>query len=236
MTGKYFMTHAYGWYAGLMPEWSNPFMAPLTAASCISDHAGELVPENDLGVVWGSSVTSWPGETQPIEGSRYAPENVPRWGKPYKDWMRENYRRLYSMYAQTSNFPSERYYCDLDPDVKDGFGQPALRITHDWTDHDRASVEFHLRIKRQIAKEMGVRPLWEEPAAPAFHLSTHEVGTHRMGEDPARSVVNAYGETHECKNLYAAGGGQFPTYGGYNPTQTIMALAFLTADYIAKAG
>ena len=234
MTGKYFMTHAYGWYAGLMPEWSNPFMAPLTAASCISDHAGELIPDNDLGVVWGSGVTSWPGETQPIEGSRYAPENMPRWGKKYKDWMRENYRRLYSMYAQTSNFPSEKYYCDLDPNVKDKFGQPALRITHDWTEHDKSSVEFHLRIKRQIAKEMGVQPLWEEPGNPAFHLSTHEVGTHRMGDDPKRSVVDVYGQTHECENLFATGGGQFPTYGGYNPTQTIMALAFLTADHMAK--
>lgn len=234
VTGKYFMTHAYGWYAGLMPEWSNPFMAPLTAASCISDHAGELIPENDLGVVWGSGVTSWPGETQPIEGSRYAPATMPLWGQKFKDWMRENYRRLYSMYAQTSNFPDKRYYCDLDPTVKDNFGQPALRITHDWSEHDKASVEFHLRIKRQIAKEMGVKPLWEEPVAPAFHLSTHEVGTHRMGNDPKTSVVNAYGETHECKGLFATGGGQFPTYGGYNPTQTIFALAFLTAEHMAK--
>jgi gluconate 2-dehydrogenase alpha chain len=236
MVGKYFMTHAYGWYAGLLSEWTNPFMAPLTAASVIADHTGELIPENDLGVLWGSVVTSWPGETQPIEGTRYAPESVPRWGKGLKDWMRENFRRLYSMYAQTSNFPSERYYCDLDPHIRDPFGHPALRITHDWTEHDKASVEFHLRIKRQIAKEMGLKPLWEEPTAPAFHLSTHEVGVHRMGVDPSRSVVDVYGETHESKNLFAIGGGQFPTYGGYNPTQTIMALAFLSTEELCKRG
>jgi gluconate 2-dehydrogenase alpha chain len=236
IVGKYFMTHAYGWYTGLHPEWTNPFMAPLTAASVIADHTGELIPDNELGVLWGSAVTSWPGETQPIEGTRYAPASVPRWGKGLKDWMRENFRRLYCMYAQTSNFPSEQYYCDLDPDVRDPFGHPALRITHDWTDHDKASVEFHLRIKRQIAKEMGLTPLSEEPVAPAFHLSTHEVGVHRMGTDPARSVVDVYGESHECRNLFAIGGGQFPTYGGYNPTQTIMALAFMTADKLAKRG
>lgn len=77
-------------------------------------------------------------------------------------------------------------------------------------------------------------PLWEEPSAPTFHLSTHDVGTHRMGDDPNTSVVNVYGETHECKKLDAVGGGQFPTYGGHNPTPTIFALAFLTAEHMAK--
>ena len=143
-------------------------MAPLTAASCISDHAGELIPDNDLGVVWGSGVTSWPGETQPIEGSRYAPGNMPLWGKKYKDWMRENYRRLYSMYAQTSNFPSKKYYCDLDPNVKDKFGQPAL-AHHARLDRARQGFRgVPSADQAQIAKEMGVQPLWEEPGNPAF--------------------------------------------------------------------
>jgi len=232
--GKNFMTHAYGWFTGLMPEWSNPFMAPLTAASVIADHTGELIPDNDLGVLWGSTVTSWPGETQPIEGTHFVPPGEATWGADFKAYFRENFRRFYSMYAQTSNFPSEQYYCDLDPSAKDKFGQPALRITHDWTEHDKASVEFHLRIKRMIAKEMGITRSWEEPLAPPFHLSTHEVGTQRMGEDPAASAVNIYGECHDCENLYAVGGGQFPTYGGYNPTQTIMALAFMTSDHLAN--
>lgn len=233
-TGKYFMTHAYGWFSGLTPKWSNPFMAPLTASSVIADHTGELIPDNDLGVLWGSGVTSWPGETQPIEATHLVPPGVATWGHEFKNWMRENFRRLYAMYAQTSNFPDERYYCDLDPNVTDPWGQPALRITHDWTEHDTASVEFHLRIKRQIAKEMGITESWEEPAPPPFHLSTHEVGMHRMGEDPSSSVVDIYGQSHECSQLYVVGGGQFPTYGGYNPTQTIMALAFMTSDHIMK--
>lgn len=232
--GKYFMTHSYGWFTGIMPEWSNPFMAPLTTANVIADHTGELIPDNDQGVLWGSAVTSWPGETQPIEASHFVPPGIDSWGAGYKTWLRENFRRFYSMYAQTSNFPSEQFYCDLDPLVKDKFGQPALRITHDWTEHDKASVEFHLRIKRQIAAEMGITHSWEEPPAPPFHLSTHEVGTHRMGEDPSTSAVNIYGELNGCENLYAVGGGQFATYGGYNPTQTIMALAFLTSDHIAE--
>jgi gluconate 2-dehydrogenase alpha chain len=53
-----------------------------------------------------------------------------------------------------------------------------------------------------------------------------------MGVDPATSVVDPFGQSHECSGLYVVGGGQFPTLPTYNPTQTIQALAFLTADSI----
>jgi gluconate 2-dehydrogenase alpha chain len=41
-----------------------------------------------------------------------------------------------------------------------------------------------------------------------------------------------FGESHECDGLYVVGGGQFPTLSGYNPTETIQALAYLSADHI----
>jgi gluconate 2-dehydrogenase alpha chain len=53
-----------------------------------------------------------------------------------------------------------------------------------------------------------------------------------MGSDPAQSVVDPFGKVHQCNGLYAIGGGVFPTLSAYNPTETIMALAYLTADKI----
>ena len=93
-------------------------------------------------------------------------------------------------------------------------------------------MAYFRRVKQNIAKEMGITEFWEEPSPPPYHLSTHEVGTHRMGLDPRQSVVDPYGHSHECENLYVVGGGQFPTLPSYNPTMTIQALAFLTADRI----
>jgi gluconate 2-dehydrogenase alpha chain len=57
-----------------------------------------------------------------------------------------------------------------------------------------------------------------------------------MGEDPERSVTSPTGELHECPGLYACGAGQFPTLPAYNPTETIFALAYLTAERIARRG
>jgi gluconate 2-dehydrogenase alpha chain len=234
VVGKHFMTHNYGWFTGTLPDWTNPFMGPAVASSVIDDITSELVPANDDGVLWGSPIISFTGDVQPIEGARNLPPHVPGWGKGLKDWLRENYRRVFSMYSQTPTFPSRRFYCDLDPRVRDGYGQPALRITHDWVEHDVVATESIQRVKRQLAREMGMLDYWEAPLAPPYHLSTHEVGTHRMGEDPATSVVDRFGECHECPGLYVVGGGQFPTYGAYNPTVTIMALAYMSSDHVLE--
>jgi choline dehydrogenase-like flavoprotein len=60
-----------------------------------------------------------------------------------------------------------------------------------------------------------------------------------MGEDPHRSVVNTYGQTHDIPNLFVTDTSVFPTGGGANITLTAMAIALRAADYIvqqAKAG
>jgi gluconate 2-dehydrogenase alpha chain len=229
--GANFMTHNYAYLHGVLDEPANAFVGPDAASSVVDDFTSELIPDNDMGVLWGSPITSFPGDFQPLAAAHNLPPDVPRWGAGLKEWLRENYRRLYKMHAQTSNLPSRRYYCDLDPRIKDPFGFPALRVTHDWTDYDRRAAEYFLQIKRRIAREMGLS-YWEDSPTPHYHLSTHEVGTHRMGEDPAASVVDRYGETHECPGLYAVGGGQFPTLPCYNPTTSIQALAFYTADHL----
>jgi gluconate 2-dehydrogenase alpha chain len=146
--------------------------------------------------------------------------------------MKENYTHVYSMYSQTANIPTTETYVDLDPTRRDRFGQPVLRMTHGWTQLDQDAVEFLLKQKRKIAQEMGCSTWWEESTNPDYHISTHEVGTHRMGEDPSTSVVDMFGRSHEVGNLFVIGGGQFPSYGGYNPTQTLQALAYLTVDHM----
>jgi gluconate 2-dehydrogenase alpha chain len=230
--GKHLMTHAFGFFMGLTPESSNPFMGPLVASTAIEDFSGELVHDYDPKVLWGAPIISWPGDYQPLEIAQSMPTDAPRWGAGFRDWMKNNYTRAWAMYSQTANIPTEETYVDLDPHVKDKYGQPALRMTHGWGEADKRGVEFLLKQKRKIAKEMNLTTWWEETTAPEYHLSTHEVGTHRMGEDPETSVVDIFGRSHECENLFVIGGGQFPGYHGYNPTQTIQALAYMTVDHI----
>ena len=76
-------------------------------------------------------------------------------------------------------------------------------------------------------------------AAGAMDISTsrtmlnspgHLLGTARMGSDPERSVVNAWGRSHDVRNLFIVDGSIWVTSGGVNPTSTIQALALYVAD------
>lgn len=230
--GANFMTHNFGWATSVLPDVTDPFLGTFNASSAVDDYSSELVPDNDLGVLWGSPIISVVGDLQPIEAYHLMDPAAKRHGLAFKHWLRDKYRHMHRMYSQTTNFPSARHFCDLDPVVKDRWGQPALRITHEWEDHDDASVTLMGRYKRRIAEEMGALEHWSEGGRPPYHLSTHDVGIHRMGEDPRTSVTDPYGKVHEVEGLYAVGGGQFVSYGGYNPNLTIQALAYLAAEHL----
>ena len=64
----------------------------------------------------------------------------------------------------------------------------------------------------------------------------HPMGTCRMGRDPARSVVGAYGESHGVRNLFLADASVLPSCAGVNPQITIMALATRTALHLLEQG
>ena len=75
--------------------------------------------------------------------------------------------------------------------------------------------------------------LKNEPARYKY-TSFHPQGTCRMGRDPQTTVVNPYGETHDVKNLYVADASLLPTSIGYNPSETVYALASYISDQIVK--
>jgi choline dehydrogenase-like flavoprotein len=62
----------------------------------------------------------------------------------------------------------------------------------------------------------------------------HHMGTVRMGTDPVTSVTDADARSHDVPNLYLPGSGLFVTAAGVNPTGTIWALAYRTAEAIGR--
>jgi choline dehydrogenase-like flavoprotein len=64
-------------------------------------------------------------------------------------------------------------------------------------------------------------------------FSAHQMGSCRMGTDPATSVANPWGELHDVPGVWIGDGSAFPTPTGTNPMVSIMALARRTAEAIA---
>jgi choline dehydrogenase-like flavoprotein len=55
-----------------------------------------------------------------------------------------------------------------------------------------------------------------------------------MGDDPKRSALNGFCQSHEVKNLFVVDGSSFPTATEKNPTLSILAVAWRATDYLAE--
>ena len=88
-------------------------------------------------------------------------------------------------------------------------------------------------IERVEDVEKVIGSLKNEPARYKY-TSFHPQGTCRMGRDPKKTVVNPYGETHDVKNLFVVDASLLPTSIGYNPSETVYALAHYVCEQMLK--
>ena len=213
----------------------NVYMGPSAQKHTIDDFNADNFDHTDAGFIRGSQISIGTGNLQggPISVSTLAPPpNTPRWGAQYRDFIAQAYTRHASMVAQTENLPYADQTIDLDPKVKDAWGLPAPRLTYDWRrPNELARVEFMLQKMEEIGHAMGANQVWRSPLGSGAPGAHHEGGT-RMGNDPSNSVVNRYGQTWDIPNLFVVGSSTFPTMSGFNPTLTIQALAYMSADAI----
>ncbi len=87
------------------------------------------------------------------------------------------------------------------------------------------------------AADSGLSPITSATPFSEIPQDKHIMGTHRMALEPAGGPCDPYGRYWAFDNLYHAGGGLFPTSGGFNPTVTIYALSYwLAAAVLAGVG
>ena len=111
-----------------------------------------------------------------------------------------------------------------------------MRVTFDYHPDDVATLKWVLTKQIEILEAAGAKKTW----MPAVQLvdnmpSRHLMGTCRMGNDPATSVVNAFSRAHDVPNLLLVDGSNFVTAARQQPTATIQALAYRAADHAISA-
>jgi choline dehydrogenase-like flavoprotein len=170
------------------------------------------------------------------------PDDVPKWGIDFKKAVGHYFTRTMTLLSHSTSLPRESNNVSLDPEMKDAWGLPAVRITFDWHPDDVASMKWLVERERDILQAAGAQKIWSFPVEPLelnVAPSRHLIGTCRMGDDPKRSVVDSYGHAHDVKNLFIVDGSNFVTSGRQQPTATIQALAYRAAEHItqkARAG
>jgi gluconate 2-dehydrogenase alpha chain len=237
--GKHLMSHIMAnVFAAFDDRFVNNFMGPSAQKHTIDDFNADNFDHGGLGFIRGAQISiGTPNlEGGPISATTIVPPpGTPRWGAAYRDFFSKYYARHAAMVAQTEHLPYADQVLDLDPNVRDAWGLPAPRMTYDWRQpNELKRVEFMQAKMEEIGRAMGAQKVWRTPTSPGVPGAHHEGGT-RMGNDPKTSVVNRYGQSWDIPNLFVIGSSTFPTMGaGFNPTLTIQALAYLSADAIVN--
>ena len=132
-----------------------------------------------------------------------------------------------------TQMPLDSNRIDLDPDVKDAWGLPAMRITSSVHADDKKNMEFFRQKSIEVLEAAGATKVWAPPVNES-RGGAHNRGSCRMGNDPRTSVVDKFHKAHDVPNLYLVDGSSFVTGGRNHPTMTIQALAFRAADHIIR--
>ena len=162
------------------------------------------------------------------------PPDVPSWGAAWKDEIAHNFTRQMSIVGSTTSLALDRNNITLDPESKDKWGRPAIRVTYRDHEDDLKMAAFMLDRSMELLDAAGAVKSWPLPVGPTTG-GEHLLGTCRMGDDPATSVVDSSHRSHDVPNLFICDGSSLVTSGRGQPTMTIMALAFRAADRIKAA-
>ena len=237
--GKHLMAHITPRvFATFDDRFVNIYMGPSAQKHSLDDFNADNFDHSGLNFIRGAQISVSPADLEagPIGAamSINPPPGIPRWGAAYRDFLAKYFTRYAAVVAQTENLPYADQTIDLDPNVRDQWGLPAPRLTYDWRrPNELARIEFMLVKLEELAKAMGATRVWRAPMGAGAPGAHHEGGT-RMGDNPKTSVVNRYGQSWDIPNLFIIGSSTFPTMSGFNPTLTIQALAYMSADAIVN--
>jgi gluconate 2-dehydrogenase alpha chain len=195
------------------------------------DHSG-------LGFVGGARMYPSAGQREPIGTVPDLLEGLAdrRWGSEWKRQVGAHWDSVGSIGIEGESPAYAGNFCDLDPNFRDAWGLPLLRITFDWRDNERRLYAFLAERAREIIGEMAPDRMTVTDELPDYrydvYQSTHATGGVIMGADPGDSVTNSYGQVWDTPNVFVTGAALFPQNPGANPTGTVGALAYRTAQAI----
>lgn len=180
------------------------------------------------------------GFGMPRPGSFAALARRAGYGREMKRKIRQQYGCGIGLSGRGEMIPNNQSYMDIDPHGVDRWGIPVPRFHFSFSDYEWRQARHMERSFRNLIEAAGGKVLGignpgresEGIAVPGSII--HEVGVVRMGESPATSVLNQYCQAHEVRNLFVADGSTFVSNPDKNPTLTINALSWRTAEYLAE--
>jgi len=123
----------------------------------------------------------------------------------------------------------------LNTDKKDRWGRNTLSVDAEFKDNEKKMHQDILLAVREMLEETGFKNIKIEEGMSFPGNSNHEMGIARMGKDPKTSVLNAFNQMHEIKNIFITDGSFMASSACVNPSLTFMAFTARAANYAVEA-
>jgi len=242
--GRNLMDHMCFLTWGTFPEPVYPFRGPgsTTNISSFRDgdfrsiHTAWICPIDNWG--WG-----WPSFSPGSNVTKAVMEGD--FGQKLRQKLEHDLTRQVLLHFECEQDPQPENRVTIDSKYKDRIGNYRPVIHYDASNYVKEAFRIAKLVSDQIFKVNGITDrssytldqaaYWEyQGNGYTSRGAGHIVGTHRLGSNPGTSVVDPEMRTWDHKNLFLAGCGNMPTLGTSNPTLTMAALAFKSAEAILK--
>lgn len=228
LVGKRLMLHPFGAVAGLFDDDLDTAVSPL-GQQIQSMHFYETDASRGFvrGAKWGLQPTGGP-----LAVTRSYPWEVANEVMYYENFhktLKARFNRAPMWTLVAEDLPVDTNRVTLSDTLVDGDGLPGAKIEYVADANSRALLKFHTE---KAAESLIAAGAVETVVAPLVRSSGwHLMGTAVMGDDPANSVTDRYGTTHDVKNLHIFDSSTWVTSGGVNPVATQAALALWSSTH-----
>lgn len=155
-------------------------------------------------------------------------------GAALKESMSEPGSWRISLYGFGECLPYAENRITLDPDKKDKWGRPLIKVDCEFKDNERAMSREMGEVAGEMLTAAGFSDVSVRNEISFPGNANHEMGTARMGLDPKTSVLNAFNQMHEVPNVFISDGSCMTSGSCVNPSLTYMALTARACDHAVK--
>jgi len=244
LIGRNLMDHPYVLAWGLMPESVGAYRGPSSTAGIEILRDGGFRSQRAAfrmevrGWGWDFATNSPYSDVEALVGDGL-------FGRELRERLAERVSRQFAFGFLFEQLPRATNRVYVDDSYLDPLGIPRPRFQYDIDDYTRAGMASARQLWTQLFAHLGASDNTSYSEAdpgyityrgePYLYIGAgHNVGTHLMGNDAAKSVVDSYQRCWEHENLYLAGCGSFPTIATSNPSLTMAALAFRTSGEMKR--
>ena len=229
--GRYVMDHTYGagargvfsGYDEFYPQGSRPNGIYIPRYRNLND-------DEELPFVRGYAFQGGAGRM----GWQTMARLTPGFGAEFKESLRKPGPWVMSLGGFGEVLPRADNRMTLHPTKVDRFGIPQASFDFSWSDNELNIIEQIQKDAAAMLTAAGAAQVSTYNAKKVGGSAIHEMGTARMGRDPAESVLNGFNQAHDVPNLFVTDGAAMTSSSCVNPSITYMALTARAVDYAVQ--